>query len=129
MIAHTGVAVKHYKQAKAFYQKALKPLGYKQNMEYGEAAGFMEGGQTSFWIVGRKRVLDGHVAFEAKNKKAVDAFYRAAIRAGAKDNGKPGYRVDYWPGYYAAFVLDADGNNIEAVWFDYSKVKKAKRKK
>ncbi len=129
MIAHTGLMVKNYKKAKAFYQKALAPLGYKQNMEYGEAAGFMEGGQTSFWIVAKKRLLPGHVAFEAKNKKAVDAFYRAAMKSGAKDNGKPGYRPDYWPGYYAAFVLDADGSNVEAVWFDYSKVKKAPKKK
>lgn len=126
MIAHAGIYVTKYAVAKAFYIKALKPLGYKQNMEFGEAAGFMEGGQTSFWIGAKKKVMPGHVAFEAKDKKAVDAFYRAAMRAGAKDNGKPGYRPDYWPGYYAAFVLDADGNNIEAVWFDYSKVKKAK---
>lgn len=127
MIAHTGLAVKNYQKGKAFYQKALAPLGYKQNMEYGEAAGFIEGGQTSFWIVGKKRVQAGHVAFEAKDKKSVNTFYRAAMKAGAKDNGEPGYRPDYWPGYYAAFVLDADGNNVEAVWFDYSKVKKEKR--
>lgn len=129
MIAHAGVYVTNYKKAKAFYIKALAPLGYRNNMEYGEAAGFMEGGETSFWIGARKRVMPGHVAFAAKNKKAVESFYRAAMKAGAKDNGAPGYRVAYWPGYYAAFVLDADGNNIEAVWFDYSKVKKAKKKK
>lgn len=124
MIAHVSLPVSNYKKAKAFYKKALKPVGYKQNMEYGEAAGFMEGGQTSFWIVKKEKVEPGHIAFEVKNKKAVQEFYKAALAAGAKDNGKPGYRKEYWPGFYAAFVYDADGHNIEAVFFDYSKVKK-----
>lgn len=127
MIAHVSLAVSNYKKAKAFYTKALKPIGYKQNMEYGEAAGFIEGGQTSFWIVKKKKVEPGHIAFEVKSRKEVDAFYKAARAAGAKDNGKPGYRTEYWPGYYAAFVLDADKHNIEVVFFDDSKVKKAKR--
>ena len=73
--------------------------------------------------------MKGHIAFEAKNAKQVQNFHKAALKAGAKDNGKPGYRVDYWPGYYAAFVYDHDGHNVEVVWFDYSKVKKAKKKK
>lgn len=129
MIAHTGVYVKHYQSAKVFYTKVLKTVGYKLSMEFGEAAGFMEGGETSFWIGEKKKLMPGHVAFEAKSKKEVDSFYRVAMKNGAKDNGKPGYRPDYWPGYYAAFILDADGNNIEAVWFDYSKVKKTKTNK
>lgn len=129
MIAHAGISVKKYEAAKAFYTKVLATVGYKLAMEFGEAAGFMEGGNTSFWMVAQKKTLPGHIAFEAKNKKEVDSFYRVAMKAGAKDNGKPGYRPDYWPGYYAAFILDADGNNIEAVWFDYAKVKKAKAKK
>ena len=70
--------------------------------------------------------MGSHVAFEAKNKEQVDSFYKEALRAGGKDNGAPGYRVDYWPGYYAAFVHDTDGNNVEAVWFDYSKVTNSK---
>ena len=84
----------------------------------------MEGGQTSFWIAGKESVEPGHVAFEAKDKTSVDNFYKEALAAGGKDNGAPGYRTDYWVGYYAAFVLDPDGNNVEAVWFDYSKEKK-----
>lgn len=128
MIAHTGLAVKSYEKGKAFYEQALAPLGYKLNLDYGVAAGFMEGGETSFWIVVKERPQPGHVAFGAKDKKAVDAFHRAALKAGGKDNGKPGYRPDYWPGYYAAFILDSDGNNVEAVWYDYSKVKPAKKK-
>lgn len=129
MIAHIGVLVKNYKRAKVFYEKVLATVGYRLNMEFGEAAGFMEGGETSFWIVEKKKRAPMHIAFGAKNKKQVQNFHRAALAAGAKDNGKPGYRVEYWPGYYAAFVLDADGNNLEAVWYDYSKVKKAKKTK
>src|ERR1043165_5820471 len=127
MIAHAALSVGNYKKAKAFYIKVLAPLGYKNNMEFGEAAGFMEGGETSFWIGKAKKPAPGHIAFEAKSKKAVDDFYKAALKNGAKDNGGPGYRVEYWPGYYAAFVYDADGNNVEAMYFDYSKVKVKKK--
>ena len=123
MIAHASINVGDYKNAKAFFTAALKPLGYTQNMEHGEAAGFNDGKNTDFWISKVDKVVKGHIAFEAKCAADVDGFYDAALAAGAKDNGKPGYRTDYWPGYYAAFVHDTDGNNIEAVWFDYSKVK------
>ncbi|PIR84130.1 glyoxalase [Candidatus Kaiserbacteria bacterium CG10_big_fil_rev_8_21_14_0_10_51_14] len=75
----------------------------------------------------KKRPSKSHVAFEAKNKKQVDAWYKAALKAGAKDNGGPGYRTEYWPGYYAAFVYDPDGHNIEVVWWDYSKVAKKRK--
>src|SRR5579872_7276640 len=121
MIAHAGVLVSDYKRAKVFYSEALAALGYHQNMEYGEAAGFNDGKNTDFWIVHDKKkgVVPQHLAFEAKNKKEVDEFYKVALAAGGKDNGAPGYRKDYWPGYYAAFVHDHDGNNIEAVWYDY----------
>ena len=120
MIAHTSIAVRDYIKAREFYKKALAPLGYFMNMDHPEwkAGGFMEGGHTSFWIGQKERVEPGHVAFLAKNAAEVDEFYKAAIAAGAEDNGKPGLRKDYSPGYYAAFVYDADGNNIEAVWFD-----------
>lgn len=119
MIAHTTLPVSDYKKAKEFYIKALAPAGYKQGMEYGEAAGFEEGGHTSFWIAKTEHVVPGHVAFEVKNKEAVEDFYKAALAAGARDNGAPGYRREYWPGYYAAFVYDADGHNIEVVFYDY----------
>ena len=121
MIAHTGLPVSDYKKAKEFYIKALAPLGYTNNMEYGEAAGFIEGGHTSFWIATNpKGVVPLHVAFEAKNKEQVDEFYKVAIAAGARDNGAPGYRKEYWPGYYAAFVHDPHGHNVEVVWYAYS---------
>lgn len=126
MIAHTGVLVTDYKKSKEFYTKVLKTLGYSQNMEYGEAAGFNDGENTDFWVSHdpQKQVVPGHVAFTAKNKEEVDAFYKEALANGGKDNGGPGYRTDYWPGYYAAFFYDLDGHNIEAVWYDYSKVEK-----
>ncbi|MBI2610123.1 VOC family protein [Candidatus Giovannonibacteria bacterium] len=120
MIAHTTISVSDYKRSKEFYIKALKPLGYTQNMEFGESAGFNDGKNTDFWIGTNKNgVIKSHVAFEAKNKAEVAAFYKAALEAGAKDNGSPGYRKEYWPGYYAAFVFDPDGHNIECVFFDY----------
>ena len=120
MIAHTTLSVSDYRKSKAFYTEALQPLGYKNNMEYGESAGFNDGKNTDFWISKEKSVVATHLAFEASSQKQVESFYKAALKAGGKDNGGPGYR-DYWPGYYAAFVLDPDGNNIEAVWYDYSK--------
>lgn len=120
MIAHTTLPVSDYKKSRAFYLHALAPLGYSNNMEAGEAAGFNDGRNTDFWIAHVEPVVPTHLAFEANSQAAVEAFYRAALDAGATDNGGPGYR-DYWPGYYAAFVFDPDGHNIEAVWYDYAK--------
>jgi catechol 2,3-dioxygenase-like lactoylglutathione lyase family enzyme len=119
MIAHTGLAVRDFAAAKRFYERALAPLGYAAKMEAGESAGFNDGKNTDFWIGQTETVEPMHVAFEARNKDQVEAFYRAALAAGGTDNGGPGYRRQYWPGYYAAFVYDLDGNNIEAVWYDY----------
>lgn len=121
MIAHTTLHVSDYTKSRAFYLLALAPLGYTNNMEYGEAAGFNDGKNTDFWIEREDTVVPTHVAFEAGSRQEVEDFYKAALAAGATDNGGPGYR-EYWPGYYAAFVYDPDGHNIEAVWYDYSKV-------
>ena len=120
MIAHTTLHVSDYVKSKNFYTQALAPLGYTNNMEEGEAAGFSDGRNTDFWVV-KDTVAPTHIAFEADSRQQVEAFYQAALAAGASDNGGPGYR-DYWPGYYAAFVYDPDGHNIEAVWYDYDKV-------
>jgi catechol 2,3-dioxygenase-like lactoylglutathione lyase family enzyme len=120
MIAHTTLPVSDYAKSKAFYTKVLATLGYSQNMEYGESAGFNDGKNTDFWISAEKKVVPTHLAFQAGNRKQVEAFHKAAVTAGAKDNGHPGYR-DYSPGYFAAFVLDPDGHNIEAVWYDPAK--------
>jgi len=94
-------------------------LGYKLKMDAPQwkAAGFMEGGHTSFWIVEKKSMTPGHVALLGKSKQAVNKFYDAACKTGGKDNGGPGFRTDYGPNYYAAFIKDADGNNIEACYF------------
>src|SRR5438105_14889435 len=107
MIAHTTLPVSDYHKSKAFYIKALQPLGYRNNMEYGESAGFNDGKNTDFWITA-STVTPTHVAFEAQSSAQVQAFHKTALAAGAKDNGAPGYR-DYSPGYYAAFVHDPDG--------------------
>ena len=123
MIAHTTLPVSDYKKSKEFYVSVLKTLGYTNNMEFGEAAGFNDGKNTDFWVAKKETVVPTHVAFEAKNKEEVESFYKEALARGASDNGKPGYRKDYWPGYYAAFVFDFDGHNIEVVWYDYSQVK------
>lgn len=122
MIAHTTLPVRDYGKSKAFYGKALAPLGYKNNMEFGDSAGFNDGKNTDFWISREDTVAPTHLAFEAHNEAEVKAFHAAALAAGAQDNGGPGYR-DYSPGYYAAFVLDPDGHNVEAVWYDYGKAK------
>jgi catechol 2,3-dioxygenase-like lactoylglutathione lyase family enzyme len=122
MIAHTSLAVSDYAKSKAFYIEVLAPLGYKNNMEFGDAAGFNDGKNTDFWIARNETVVPTHLAFEAKNAREVEAFHAAALAAGARDNGAPGYR-DYWPGYFAAFVYDLDGHNVEAVWYDYSRAK------
>jgi catechol 2,3-dioxygenase-like lactoylglutathione lyase family enzyme len=123
MIDHIGFSVSDYLRAKTFYAKALTPLGYGIAMEVtkAESGGKYEGAgfgdrKPCFWISAGD-ALKGplHVAFAAKSRAAVDAFYKAAIAAGAKDNGPPGLRPHYHPNYYGAFVLDPDGHNIEAV--------------
>jgi catechol 2,3-dioxygenase-like lactoylglutathione lyase family enzyme len=122
MIAHTTLPISNYRKSKAFYSDVLGTLGYHNNMQFGQSAGFNDGKNTDFWISKEKKVVPTHLAFQAKSRKQVEAFHKAALAAGGKDNGGPGYR-DYSPGYYAAFVLDPDGNNIEAVWYDPKKTK------
>jgi catechol 2,3-dioxygenase-like lactoylglutathione lyase family enzyme len=131
VIEHVSVPVSRYQRALRFYVAALEPLGYTLWQEYApNAAGFAEGGSASFWISARakKKVTPIHVAMRGDSKKAVKSFYEAALEAGGKDNGSPGFRPDYGDDYYAAFVLDPDGNNIEACYFG-AKVKKTKTKK
>ena len=115
MIDHTAVNVTSIEEAKRFYSEALEPLGYSLAFEVGEFLGFGEGGALSFGVVRRDPVGAGHVAFASPDRATVDRFYEAAVAAGGKDNGPPGLRKHYHEHYYAAFVHDADGNNIEAV--------------
>ncbi len=119
MIAHVTVPVKDYAKAKALYAAMLAPAGYKLTADHPDwkAGGFMEGGNTSFWIAEKEKMTPTHVAVLAPSKKAVEEFYAKALEAGARDNGGPDFRTEYSPEYYAAFVLDHDGNNIEACYF------------
>jgi catechol 2,3-dioxygenase-like lactoylglutathione lyase family enzyme len=115
-IDHLGFTVADYEKSKTFYANALASLGINVVME---AAGWIalgRRGHGELWL-GTSGSKPGpiHVAFTADNRDQVRAFYAAAINAGGKDNGAPGIRAHYHPSYYAAFVLDPDGHNIEAV--------------
>lgn len=116
MIDHIGVSVSDVAKSKDFYRAALAPLGYAVIMEFGDAVGLGVPPKPDFWIGRAKPGMPLiHVAFRAENRAQVDAFYRAAIAAGGRDNGPPGLRPHYHANYYGAFVLDPDGHNIEAV--------------
>lgn len=123
MIDHIGLTVSDLKKSKAFYVEALRPLGIGLVLEVsaeqtgaGAHAGFGSGNKPYFWI-GDHGTAGGpmHTAFAVGSRTQVDAFYEAALKAGGTDNGAPGLRPHYHENYYGAFVLDLDGNNIEAV--------------
>jgi len=118
MLDHIGLNVTDYDRSRDFYQRALAPLGISLLMEPVKGTGgFGDGGKPWFWISGDRRPVSQrvHVAFLAPDRPAVDAFHAAALEAGGTDNGGPGIRELYHPTYYGAFVLDPDGNNVEAV--------------
>jgi catechol 2,3-dioxygenase-like lactoylglutathione lyase family enzyme len=123
MLDHVGFPVSDLARSRAFYEAALAPLGIGPRMEIAaeEAGGHGQCGfgvnrKPFFWLLGGGTTTGGmHVAFAAPDRATVDAFHRAALAAGATDNGPPGLRPQYHPNYYGAFVLDPDGHNIEAV--------------
>jgi len=118
MFHHVQISVKDFSKTLRFYTAALAPLGYvPQHVdEAGKSAGFGPPGAAAFWIgVGTPSNGPVHIAFRAADADAVAAFHRAAVKAGGKDNGAPGPRPDYSDKYHAAFALDPDGNNVEAV--------------
>lgn len=121
MIDHIGLAVTDIARSRAFYEAALKPLGYRfihdaTNDVGGTAVMFGVGDEVDFVIADQERPGEGnHVAFRAGTRAEVDAFHAAALAAGGRDNGGPGLRPQYGATYYAAFVLDPDGFNVEAV--------------
>jgi catechol 2,3-dioxygenase-like lactoylglutathione lyase family enzyme len=126
MIDHMGIAVSDIEKSRVFYEAALAPLGISVQMEVsgdktesgGTALGFGVPGEKIFWIADQERPGEGtHVAFRADRRDQVDAFHAAALKAGGNDNGAPGPRPHYGPNYYAAFVYDPDGANIEAVCY------------
>ena len=113
MYDHIGLKVKDVDASARFYEAALAPLGFVR-----DGTGFGPKGAPALWLyASASGRTDGgtHVAFQAKNRAAVDEFHKAGVAAGARDHGKPGLREDYSPTYYAAFLIDPDGNNIEAV--------------
>ena len=114
---HVGLDVRDYEASKRFYEQALAPLGMTLLMEPVPEVGGFGGDFPFFWIAKRDRgpQTGVHVAFAAKDREMVDAFHAAALAAGGTDNGGPGVREIYHPNYYGAFVLDPDGNNVEAV--------------
>lgn len=122
MLDHVGIEVSDLARSKAFYEAALEPLGIRLLMEFEGTAGFGKdtehGPKPFFWIGARSGpiVSGAHVAFGARSTELVDAFHEAALAAGGTDNGVPGLRPIYHPGYYGAFVLDPDANNVEAVY-------------
>ena len=127
MIDHMGFAVSDLTRSRAFYEAALGSLGMSVQMEVpadkteggGSALGFGVPGEKIFWIGDGEKVGEGtHVAFRADRRDQVDSFHAAGLKAGGRDNGAPGLRPHYGPNYYAAFLYDPDGANIEAVCYE-----------
>ena len=114
MLDHIGLSVSDYERSKRFYTETLAPLGYKVVMEFGTTAGFGTE-HPDFWIAEGEGASPIHVAFTSQDRAAVDAFHKAGLAAGGRDNGAPGLRTQYHPTYYGAFVFDPDGNNVEVV--------------
>jgi len=121
MFDHIGLRVVDLASSAGLYRAMLAPLGYVVGHQDASSVGFGPKGETALWLV---RIEDAptqragaHLALKATSRAAVDAFHAAAIAAGAEDHGAPGVRADYGPTYYAAFVIDADGHNVEAVTF------------
>lgn len=122
MLDHVGILVADWNKAKAFYDAAFAPMGITLLNQVPEqfTGGVKVGGygkaKPDFWLTESEEVGPGrHYAFSAASRAEVDAFYAAAIATGGKDNGAPGLRPQYHPNYYGAFVIDPDGNNVEAV--------------
>ena len=126
MIDHTGVNVSDPVRSRAFYDAALAPLGYQMIFQIPTehtggliVLGYGVPPKPDLWVAeGSANVPAIHIALRAESRVQVDAFHRAALAAGGRDNGAPGLRPHYHPDYYGAFVLDPDGHNIEAVCHD-----------
>jgi catechol 2,3-dioxygenase-like lactoylglutathione lyase family enzyme len=116
MFDHIGLKVKELGASVRFYEAALAPLGFVLCSRDDSGAGFGPAGEPALWLYAVKGPTGAaHVAFRAKDHAAVDRFHAAGLKAGGRDNGAPGLRADYSPTYYAAFLTDPDGNNVEAV--------------
>ncbi len=124
MIDHLTLLVSNYDRSRAFYLNALAAIDYAPVMEFAPGqipgleqkfGGFGPRGKPYLWLRSSTSISPTHVAFTADSRAAVDAFHRAALAAGGKDNGPPGLRLQYHPNYYAAFAIDPDGYNVEVV--------------
>jgi catechol 2,3-dioxygenase-like lactoylglutathione lyase family enzyme len=116
IIDHLTISVRDFERSRAFYERALAPLGITIVARYDGFAGMGKNGRPQFWFAaGDVGTHKTHIAFAATTRAEVDAFYRAALAAGGADNGAPGLRTMYHPTYYGAFVFDPDGYNVEAV--------------
>lgn len=119
MFDHIGLQVKNLAASIRFYEAALAPLGFVLCSRDETSAGFGPKDAPALWLYAdsKGKAMRTHVAFRADARTAVDQFYAKGIANGGSDNGKPGLRTDYSPTYYAAFLHDPDGNNVEAVTF------------
>jgi catechol 2,3-dioxygenase-like lactoylglutathione lyase family enzyme len=119
VIDHVTIGVSDLARSAEFYRRALSTLGFRDFGPWEEGdpdVAFGTDGADDFAIsLNYKTGAPVHIAFAAERRQQVDAFYAAALEAGGTDNGAPGFRPEYSDGYYGAFVLDPDGNNIEAV--------------
>ena len=115
MIDHVKLFVSDPAASRAFYEAALEPLGYRVIIDRGDGAVGMGRDRPDLWLAHGEHTTVTHLALRADDRATVDAFHAAALAAGGRDNGPPGPRAHYHPSYYGAFVLDPDGNNIEAV--------------
>ena len=126
MIDHLSTYTTDYEKTKSFYLAAFAPLGHSLQAEFTaewnpewpeqRMCAFGPEGKAAYWVIEVKTAASPrHVAFAASDRKSVDAFYRAGLENGGKDNGAPGLREMYHPNYYGSFLIDPDGNNVEAV--------------
>jgi catechol 2,3-dioxygenase-like lactoylglutathione lyase family enzyme len=116
MYDHVGLRVRDLGASARFYSAALAPLGHVLGYEADDTMAFGPADAPALWLHGGAAAGGGaHVAFRAPSRAAVDRFHAAGLKAGGRDNGAPGPRPDYGPTYYAAFLVDPDGNNVEAV--------------
>jgi catechol 2,3-dioxygenase-like lactoylglutathione lyase family enzyme len=116
MFDHIGIRVKDLKVSLRFYDNVLSPLGFVRCSSGDRDAGYGSPGKPALWLYASSKSDGGvHIALPARDHQSVDAFHEAGVSSGGRDNGQPGFRSDYSPTYYAAFIIDPDGNNIEAV--------------
>ena len=115
MFDHVGLKVKDFESALRFYRAVLDPLGHVAGYQDATCAGLGPRDAPALWLYRANATAASHVALRAPSREAVDRFHAAGLAAGGRDHGRPGLRADYGAGYYAAFLLDPDGHNVEAV--------------